>query len=180
MRKDVLARVINWQLAKRRTGNHKVKQRSEIVGSTAKPFNQKGGGRARQGDRKSPHMRGGGVAFGPVVRSHQHNLPKKFRRLGLKIALSEKLASGQLVILDEAKTKTPKTGDLIKKLDKLKWKNVLLIDGDGIDENLFRASKNVKKFDLIPSVGANVYDILAHDLLVITRFGVEKLSERLR
>ena len=90
VRPDLMTRVVNWQLAKRRSGNHKVKQRSEVTGSTAKPFNQKGGGRARQGDKKAPHMRGGGTAFGPVVRSHEHNLPKKVRKLALKSALSEK------------------------------------------------------------------------------------------
>ncbi len=180
VREDILSRTVNWQLAKRRSGNHKVKQRSEVVGSTAKPFNQKGGGRARQGDKKAPHMRGGGTAFGPVVRSHAHQLPKKFRRLALKTALSAKRASGKLVLIEEASAKTPKTADLIKLLKVLKWGRVLVIDGNEIDKNLMLASNNIKDFDILPSLGANVYDILRHDTLVLTKNGLENLTERLK
>ena len=180
VREDILSRTVNWQLAKRRSGNHKVKQISEVVGSTAKPFNQKGGGRARQGDKKAPHMRGGGTAFGPVVRSHAHELPKKFRRLALKTALSAKRASGKLVLIEEASAKTPKTADLIKLLKVLKWGRVLVIDGNEIDKNLMLASNNIKDFDILPSLGANVYDILRHDTLVLTKNGLENLTERLK
>ena len=180
VRKDLLARAVTWQLAKRRTGNHKVKQRSEVVGSTAKPFNQKGGGRSRQGDKKAPHMRGGGVAFGPVVRSHNTSLPKKMRRLALKTALSTKQLNGQLVVLDSAKADSFKTSELVKKIKKFNWGNVLLIDGGEIDQNFLRAAKNIVNFDILPSIGANVYDILRHDTLVITRQGVDMLQERLK
>ena len=180
VRRDILSRAVNWQLAKRRSGNHKVKQRSEVVGSTAKPFNQKGGGRARQGDKKAPHMRGGGTAFGPVVRDHGYSLPKKVRRLALKTALSSKLADGKLVLLDQAKVKTPKTSNLVTQLKKLNWGKALIIDGNEIDSNLILASKNIKNFDILPCLGANVYDILQHDTLVITKTGLEKLTERLK
>jgi len=180
VRKDLLARAVNWQLAKRRSGNHKVKARSEIIGSTAKPFNQKGGGRARQGDRKAPHMRGGGTAFGPVVRSHEHDLPKKVRRLALKTALSSKQAEGKLIIIDSAAAKTPKTADLSKQLEKLGWGKALIIEGNEIDKNFALAASNIIGLDVLPSIGANVYDILNRETLVLTTDAVEKLVERLK
>lgn len=180
IRKDLLARAVKYQLAKRRSGNHKVKPRSEVVGSTAKPFNQKGGGRARQGDKKAPHMRGGGTAFGPVVRDHAHALPKKVRRLALKTALSSKQAEGKLIVIDEAKAKTPKTADLSKQLDKLGWGKALVIDGAEIDRNFALAAGNIVGLDVLPSVGANVYDILNRETLVLTKDAVEKLVERLK
>ena len=180
VRKDLLSRAVNWQLAKRRSGNHKVKARSEVTGSTAKPFNQKGGGRARQGDRKAPHMRSGGTAFGPLVRDHAHNLTKKVRRLALKTALSAKQAEGQLVIIDEAKAKTPKTGELSKQLAKLGWGKTLIIDGTEVDQNFALAAGNIIGLDILPSVGANVYDILNRETLVLTTDAVEKLVERLK
>ena len=180
VRKDILARAVNWQLAKRRSGNHKVKARSEVTGSTIKPFNQKGGGRARQGDRKAPHMRSGGTAFGPLVRDHAHDLTKKVRRLALKTALSAKQAEGQLVIIDEAKAKTPKTGELSKQLAKLGWGKALVIDGTEVDQNFALAAGNIIGLDILPSVGANVYDILNRQTLVLTTDAVEKLVERLK
>ena len=151
VRKDLLARAVNWQLAKRRAGNHKVKQRSEVIGSTAKPFNQKGGGRARQGDKKAPHMRGGGVAFGPVVRSHQHNLTKKLRALALKTALSSKMAIGKLVVIDKINLKSKKTSDLDKQLGKLNWGKALIIDGADLDQNFKLAVRNIANVDVLPS-----------------------------
>ena len=180
IRPDLFARTVKWQLSNRREGNHKVKARSEIVGSTAKPFNQKGGGRARQGDRKAPHMRGGGVAFGPVKRQHSQKLPKKVRKLALKSALSQKTSSGQLVILDEAKVKTGKTASLVKQIERFKWGKVLLIDGKSVDKNFLMASKNIDNFDILTSPGANVYDILKRETLVITKAGLEQLVERLK
>ena len=179
-RPDILARAVNWQLAKRRAGTHKTKQRAEIKGSTAKPFNQKGTGRARQGDKKAPHMRGGGVAFGPVVRSHAHNLTKKVRRLALRTALSTKQANGKLVVLDEAKVKTAKTSDLVKQVKKLGWGSALIIDGSNVDHNFNLASRNIEGIDLLPQQGANVYDILRRDILVLTKGAIEKLVERLK
>lgn len=180
VRADILSRVVNWQLAKRRSGNHKTKQRAEIKGSTAKPFNQKGTGRARQGDRKAPHMRGGGVAFGPVVRSHAHKLTKKFRQLALRTALSAKQADGKLVVLSEAKSKSPKTADLVKQVQGLGWNSALIIDGVELDENFSLAARNIKNIDVLPQQGANVYDILRRDTLVLTKDAVEKLVERLK
>jgi len=180
VRKDLLARAVNWQLAKRRSGNHKVKARSEVTGSTAKPFNQKGGGRARQGDRKAPHMRSGGTAFGPLVRDHAHDLPKKVRRLALKTALSSKQAEGRLVIIEDTKVKTPKTADLSKQLTNLGWGKALVIDGAAVDQNFALAAGNIVGLDILPSVGANVYDILNRETLVLTKEAVEKLVERLK
>ena len=179
-RPDILARMVNWQLAKRRSGNHKTKQRAEVNGTTAKPFRQKGTGRARQGDRKAPNLRGGGVAFGPVVRSHAHSLPKKVRRLALRTALSVKQADGKLVILDKAEAKTAKTADLVKQVVKLGWDSALIIGGTELDANFTRAAGNIRGMDVLPQIGANVYDILRRDTLVLTQDASEQLQERLK
>ena len=180
VRADILARAVNWQLAKRRGGNHKVKTRSEVQGSTRKVFRQKGGGRARHGTLRVVQFRGGGVTFGPVVRSHAHGLPKKVRRLALKTALSSKQADGKLVVLDSAKLKAAKTASLAKKLTKLGWSSALIIDGADIDANFARAAANIVGVDVLPSCGANVYDILRRDTLVLTTDAIEKLVERLK
>ena len=180
VRADILSRAVNWQLARRRSGDHKTKERGEIHGTTAKPFRQKGTGSARQGDKKAPHMRGGGVAFGPRVRDHSHKLPKKVRVLALKTALSAKQADGKLVILDEAKLKKPKTRELAKRLGKLGWRTALIIDGLETDGNFMLASANVPGLDVLPSQGANVYDILRRDTLVLTKDAVQALEARLK
>lgn len=180
VRTDILARMVNWQLAKRRSGTHKTKTRSEVWGTTRKPFNQKGSGRARQGSVRAPQLRGGGTVFGPVVRDHSHKLQKKVRKLALKTALSVKQAEGKLVILDTAKLKNPKTGDLKKNINKLGWSSALVIDGTEVDQNFMLAAANLSSIDLLPSQGANVYDILRRDTLVLTRDAVEKLAERLK
>ena len=180
VRADILARAVNWQLAKRRGGKHKVKTRSEVQGSTRKVFRQKGGGRARHGTLRAPQFRGGGITFGPVVRSHAHGLPKKVRRLALKTALSAKQADGKLVVLDSAKLKVAKTAGLAKKLTKLGWSSVLVIDGAEVDANFARAAANIVGLDVLPSQGANVYDILRRDILVLTTDAIEKLVERLK
>ncbi|MBO6521048.1 MAG: 50S ribosomal protein L4 [Rhodospirillales bacterium] len=179
-RGDLLARAVKWQLAKRRSGNHQVKGRSDVSATGTKPFRQKGTGRARQGTRVAPQMRGGGIVFGPHVRDHGHDLPKKVRKLALKTALSAKQAEGKLVILDEAKLKAPKTADLVKKLAALGWGKTLIIDGEAIDDNFARAARNIVGIDVLPSVGANVYDILRRDTLVLTKGAVDKLVERLK
>lgn len=178
-RPDILARVINWQLAKRRSGNHKTKGISEISGTTKKPFAQKGTGQARQGSLRSPQFRGGARIFGPVVRSHEFDLPKKIRKLGLKIALSLKAKSGHLVIVDELKT-APKTKALVAQFAKNNWKSVLFIDGDLVTEDFRRASANIPQIDLLPQLGANVYDIIRHERLVLTKAAVEQLQARLK
>ncbi len=180
VRGDLLSRAVNWQLAKRRSGTHKVQGRSEVTGSTAKPFKQKGTGHARQGDRKSPHMRGGGVAFGPHLRDHGHKLTKKVRLLALKTALSAKQADGKLVVLDKAQIKDGKTAALAKQLNKLDWGTALVIDGAEVDGGFLRAATNIVGIDVLPTQGANVYDILRRDTLVLTKDAVEKLVERLK
>jgi large subunit ribosomal protein L4 len=179
-RADILQRVVVWQLAKRRSGTHKTKQRAEIRGTTAKVWRQKGTGRARHGSRKAPIFRGGGVTFGPQPRDHAIKLPKKVRALGLKSALSAKQAAGELVVLDEAKLDEPKTRVLAGKLDKLGWKDVLIVGGAELDANIVRAARNIAGVQLLPSHGANVYDILRRDTLVLTKAAVEQLEARLK
>ncbi|MCK5576057.1 MAG: 50S ribosomal protein L4 [Sphingomonadales bacterium] len=180
VRSDLMARYVNWQLAKRRAGTHAVKGRSDVSGGGKKPFNQKGTGSARQGTTRAPQMRGGGTVFGPQVRSYEHKLPKKVRKLALLSALSSKQAEGKLVVIDTAKMKAPKTADLAKQLEKLGWGSALIIDGAEVSENFLRAASNLIGIDILPSQGANVYDILRHDTLVLTQEGVEKLQERLK
>ena len=180
VRPDILGRMVNWQLAKRRAGTHKTKTLSEVRGTTAKPFRQKGTGRARQGSIRAPHMRGGGVSFGPVVRSHMHGLPKKVRKLALKTALSAKQAEGKLVVLENAKVKNAKTKELAKSLEKLGWGSALVIDGAELDMNFALASRNIIGLDVLPSQGANVHDILRRDTLVLTKDAVANLVERLK
>src|SRR5215472_12477941 len=180
VRRDILARVVTWQLAKRRAGTHKTKGISEIAGTTKKPWKQKGTGRARQGSLRSAQFRGGAIIFGPVVRSHATDLPKKVRKLALKTALSAKLAEGRLVVLDAAKAETGKTRDLARKLAKLGWGRVLIIDGPNLDDSFRRAAGNIPDLDLLPEQGANVYDILRRDTLVLTRDAVQHLEARLK
>ena len=177
-RADIMARVVHWQQAKRRAGTHKVKGMGEVSGTTKKPYKQKGTGNARQGSLRSPQFRTGGVVHGPVVRDHGYSLPKKVRRLGLISALSQKHAEGKLVLLDAAVEADPKTRGLAARLKVLGWRSALIIDGV-VDENFLRASRNIHGFDVLPSVGANVYDILRHDVLAITAAGVEGLKLRL-
>jgi large subunit ribosomal protein L4 len=178
-RRDILARVVNWQLAKRRAGTHKVKLIGDIRGTTARPYRQKGTGRARQGSVRSAQFRGGATVHGPVVRSHAHKLTKQVRRLGLKCALSAKQAEGKLIVLDSAEG-SGKTKDLVKQLDTLGWTSVLLIDGPEANASFMRASHNIPKIDVLPTQGANVYDILRRDILVLTRDAVEHLEARLK
>ena len=180
VRRDILARMVNWQLAKRRQGTHSTKVVSEVSGTTAKPFRQKGTGRARQGSLRSPQFRGGAVIFGPRVRDHAHKLPKKVRKLALRCALSAKLADGKLVILDQAALDEPKTGPLANRLDALGWNSVLIIAGAELDGNFVRAAANLPNVDVLPHQGANVYDILRCDTLVLTKEAVKHLEERLK
>ena len=179
-RSDILHRVVRWQRNKRQAGTHKVKTRSETSYSTKKIYRQKGTGGARHGDRNAPIFRKGGIYKGPTPRSHGHDLPKKFRKLGLKHALSAKMAAGELVILDEATAKEAKTGALAKQVKELGWKRALVIDGAEVDANFAAAASNLNGVDVLPSMGANVYDILKSDTLVITKAGVEALEARLK
>jgi large subunit ribosomal protein L4 len=180
IRRDILARVVNWQLAKRRTGTHKTKGISEIRGTTKKPYKQKGTGRARQGSLRSAQFRGGARIFGPVVRSHAFDLQKKVRRLGLKIALSAKQGEGKLVVIDAAHIGEAKTKALRTRLAALGWDSVLIIDGSVVEENFARATRNLPRVDVMPQQGANVYDILRRDTLVLTRDAVRQLEARLK
>jgi large subunit ribosomal protein L4 len=179
IRRDILHDVVNWQLAKRRQGTHQAKTRGEIKATTRKMYKQKGTGRARHGAATAPQFRGGGKAFGPKPRDHAIGLPKKIRRLGLKVALSSKLADGKLVILEQATLEQPKTKQLAERVQGFGWSSVLLIDGAELDSNLERAARNLVGVQLLPSVGANVYDILRRDVLVLTRAAVRQLEERL-
>ena len=179
VRPDILARVVNWQLAKRRAGTHKTKGISDISGTTKKPYKQKGTGRARQGSLRSPQFRGGAVIFGPVVRSHEFGLQKKVRRLGLKTALSAKQAEGKLIVIDAARLDEAKTKALRARFDALGWESVLITDG-AVNDAFARAARNLPKVDVLPEKGANVYDILRRDTLVLTRDAVQQLEARLK
>lgn len=178
VRQDVLQRVVLWQLAKRRAGTHKVKTRAEVDVSKAKMYKQKGTGRARHGARSVNIWRGGGRAFGPVVRDHAVDLPKKVRALGLKCALSSKAKEGKLIVVDALALDTPKTKLAAGGLAKLGAGSAMIIDGEP-DGNFRLASRNLPLVDLLPAVGANVYDILRRDVLVLTTDAVRRLEERL-
>ena len=177
-RRDILHRVVTWQLAKRQQGTHKVKERGEVTGSTRKIVRQKGSGGARHGNRKAPQFRGGGVAHGPRPRSHAIGLPKKVRALGLRHALSAKANAAELIVIDEARLEDMKTGALAKKLAALGIKNALFIDGS-VDEGFARAARNIKDVDVLPVIGANVYDVLRREKLVLTKSAIEGLEARL-
>ena len=178
-RADILHRVVRWQRNKAQAGTHKVKTRRETNYSTKKIYRQKGTGGARHGDRNAPIFRKGGIYKGPTPRSHGHDLPKKIRKLGLKLALSAKAQSGSIVIIDEAKAKG-KTTALAKQLKNLGWKRALVIDGKEINEDFAKAANNIDGIDILPCIGANVFDILKRDTLVITKAGVEALEVRLK
>jgi large subunit ribosomal protein L4 len=178
VRVDILHRMVQWQRAKKQAGTHKTKTISEISGTTAKPFKQKGTGRARQGSRRATQFVGGQTVFGPVVRSHAHKLTKKFRLLGLRTALSAKHAEGALVILDNTAFDSSKTSMLSRKVAELGWEHPLIIDV-APDANFVRAANNLKHFDVLPTVGINVLDVLRHKELVLTKAALASLEERL-
>jgi large subunit ribosomal protein L4 len=179
-RADILHRVVRWQRNKAQAGTHKVKTRSETSYSTKKIYRQKGTGGARHGDRNAPIFRKGGIYKGPTPRSHGHDLPKKIRKLGLKMALSAKAAQGRLVVLDAASMDAPKTAQLAKQVKNLGWKRALIIDGAQVNENFTVAARNITGLDVLPCQGANVYDILKRDVLVITKAGLDALEARLQ
>ena len=174
---DIMARVVHWQLAKRRAGTHKVKGLGEVSGTTKKPYRQKGTGNARQGSLRAPQFRTGGVVHGPVVRDHGYSLNKKVRRLGLISALSQKQKEGKLVVLD-LDGAAAKTGEMAKAVRSLGWKSALIVDAV-VEEGFGRAVRNLPNVQAMPTVGANVHDILRYDVLAVTRQGVEALKERL-
>ncbi len=179
-RADILQRIVRWQLSKRQAGTHKAKIRSEVNRTGRKMYKQKGTGRARHGDQSAPQFRGGGKAFGPVVRSHAHDLPKKVRALGLKHALSAKAKASTLIVVDEATATEPKTKALRERLAAFGLQRVLIIAGNEVDTNFQLAARNIPNLDVLPVQGINVYDILRRDTLVLTREAVERLEERFK
>ena len=178
-RVDILHRVVRWQRNKAQAGTHKVKTRSETSYSRKKIYRQKGTGGARHGDRNAPIFRKGGVYKGPTPRSHAHDLPKKVRTLGLKHALSAKAKEGALVVLDKA-TASGKTSELAKQVKELGWRRALVIDGVEVNGEFAQAARNIEGLDILPTIGANVYDILKRDTLVLTKAGLEALEDRLK
>jgi large subunit ribosomal protein L4 len=179
-REDILQRVVRWQLARRQQGTHKAKGRSEIARTGAKMYKQKGTGRARHHSARAPQFRGGGKAHGPVARSHEHDLPKKVRALGLKHALSAKARAESLIVVDELKLADAKTKALAANFSALGLSNALLIGGAELDANFARAASNIPGIDVLPIQGINVYDILRRGKLVLTRAAVEALEERFK
>ncbi|MGZ5936340.1 MAG: 50S ribosomal protein L4 [Rhizomicrobium sp.] len=177
-RADLIQRVIVWQLAKRRSGQHKVLTRAEINRTKKKVYKQKGTGQARHGARSAPLFVGGAKAMGPVSHSHEFDLPKKVRSLGLRHALSSKAKSGSIVVLDEAKTAAIKTGDLAKRFGKLGLQSVLVVDGT-FDKNFELSARNLSHVALLPAAGLNVYDIIRRDKLVLTKAALAAIEERL-
>lgn len=178
-RADILHRVVNWQLSKRRAGTHAVKFRSDVAGTQKRVGRQKGGGTARHGNRKANIFIGGGRAFGPIPRDHGFKLQKKVRTLGLKTALSVKAADKKLMIIDNVEFKGGKTKGLAAKLEKLGLTNALFIDGTEVNGGFKRALKNIPNMDVLPTQGINVYDILRRDTLVLTKDAIKNLEERL-
>jgi large subunit ribosomal protein L4 len=178
-RKDILQRVVEWQRSKRRAGTHKTKDRSEVSGTGKKPFKQKGTGNARQGTLRAPQHEGGGRAHGPVVRSHAYDLPKKVRKLGMRHALSAKQAEGKLIVVDSIVVKAAKTKDVAAHFKKLGLTKPLIIGGATLDEAFAKAARNLVGVDVLPMQGANVYDILRHKELVLTKEAALALQARL-
>lgn len=179
-RADILHRMVVWQLARRRAGTHKAKDRGEVSYSTAKLYKQKGTGRARHGSRRVGVFRGGGKAFGPVSRDHAHDLPKKVRALALRHALSAKAKADELIVLDQAVAAEPKTKALKQSFEKLGLQNALIIGGAEIDVNFGLAARNVAGIDVLPVQGINVYDVLRCKQLVLTKAAIEALEERFK
>jgi large subunit ribosomal protein L4 len=179
-RADILQRMVRWQLAKRQAGTHKTKMRGEISATTAKMYKQKGTGRARHGAKTAPQFRGGGKAFGPVVRSHAHDLPKKVRALALKLALSDKAKGEKLIVIADTKVKAVKTKALAGQFQKLGLTSALIVDGAAVEPNFALAARNIADVDVLPVQGINVYDILRRDTLVLTKAAVEALTERFK
>ena len=181
VRVDILSRVVEWQLAKRRSGNHKTKEIGDISGTTKKMYRQKGTGGARHGSKRGPQFRGGAVIFGPLVRSHAYSLLKKVRQLGLKSVLFSKLESGRIIIVDSFEINQPKTKELKSILAKFGTENILLIDVDATGlTNTALAAGNVMGFDVLPQIGANVYDIMRKEKLILTVEAVKALEARLK
>lgn len=180
VRKDIITQVVNWQLAKRRAGTHATRTISQISGTTRKPWRQKGTGNARAGSLRSVQFRGGAVSHGPTPRSHAYKLNKRIRRLAMRSALADKLANNKLMVVDNLDLKSAKTKELSATLEKNKWSSALFVDNEQVNENFLRAVSNIPHMDVMPQIGANVYDILRRDTLVMTKDAIIKLQERLQ
>ena len=180
VRDDILHRMVKYQLNKRQQGTHKVKTISEVSGTGKKPFAQKGTGRARAGSLRRPQDRGGATIFGPTPRSHATELPKKIKKLAMRTALSAKAKNGKLIIWDKATAKDHKTKGMVAALRSMGLENALIVGGSELDTNFQRATRNIPLIDVMPSQGANVYDILRRDTLVLTKDAVNDLTERLK
>tara|TARA_B100000941_G_C28448042_1_gene523463 strand:- start:214 stop:840 length:627 start_codon:yes stop_codon:yes gene_type:complete len=180
VKNEIIYRMVRYQLAKKQSGNHSTKSISEISGTTKKPFKQKGTGSARQGSRRSPHMRGGSAMFGPRVRSHAHKLPKKIRSLALKMSLSQKCSEGKIKILSDLALSKSKTSLLQDKIKKFDAKSILFIGGKKIEKNFLNASKNIPNIDVLPSQGLNVYNVLRRDYLFISEDALNFINERFK
>ncbi|MDO9224144.1 MAG: 50S ribosomal protein L4 [Caulobacter sp.] len=178
IRGDILQRVVTWQLAKRRAGTHKIQVRNEVSRTGKKMYKQKGTGGARHGSRRAAQFVGGAKAHGPVVRSHAFDLPKKFRALALRHALSSKAKAGSIVVLDSAELTIPKTAALRATLEKIGLKNALFIAGPEVEANFKLAARNIPNIDVLPNAGLNVYDVLRRHTLVLTKAAVEAISAR--
>ena len=179
-REDILQRVVRWQLAKKQQGTHQAKGRADIARTGAKMYKQKGTGRARHHSARAPQFRGGGKAHGPVARSHEHDLPKKVRALGLKHALSAKAKASSIIVIDELKLAEAKTKALATHLASLGLSNALVIGGAELDQNFKLAATNIPNIDVLPVQGINVYDILRRGTLVLSKAAVEALEERFK
>jgi len=179
-RADLLQRMVRWQLAKRQAGTHAVKNRSDVNRTRKKLYKQKGTGNARHGAASAPQFRGGGRAFGPVVRSHAHDLPKKVRALALKHALSAKVKDSTLIVIDDVKLADGKTKGLVERFEKMGLSSALIISGSEVDVNFGRAARNIPQIDVLPIQGINVYDILRRDKLVLTRAAIDALEARFK
>lgn len=179
-RPDLIKKVVDWQLAKARAGLHNTKTISEVSGTTKKPHRQKGTGSARQGSLRQVHMRGGAVSHGPKPRDYSYSIPKKLRKLALCHAMSAKYEEQKLLIINDISLETSKTKSLMSKLSNFNAKSFLFVDSDRINDNFAKAASNIYKVDALPQIGANVYDILNHDLLLLTEGAVKNLTERLK
>lgn len=178
IRGDILQRVVTWQLAKRRSGNHKIQVRNEVSRTGKKMYKQKGTGGARHGSRRAAQFVGGAKAHGPVVRSHAFGLNKKIRALALRHALSSKAKAGSLVVIDAAELTEPKTAALRATFDNIGLKNALIIAGPEVDANFKLAARNIPNIDVLPNAGLNVYDVLRRGTLVLTKSAIEGISAR--
>ena len=178
IRDDIVAKVVNWQLAKKRQGSHKVKERNEVVGSTAKIYRQKGTGRARHGSKKVVQFKGGGVVHGPRVRTHNKKIPSKLKKQAIRILLSAKLKEGKLKIIDKLEVKNIKTKTMAEKIHKLGIRSATFVEEGDVNKNFLLSSRNIKEIDLLNIKGLNAVQILKRDNLVVSLSAIKKFLEQ--